>query len=81
MSIKQRLIELEAKVVKGLEEAFHKMVKMKTVNETPIVVSKKGKVVKMDSKKYSEREKRKKEAAQKKEEKIKSKEEKSTKKN
>ncbi len=81
MSIKQRLIELEEKVVKGLEEAFHKMVKMKTVNETPIVVSKKGKVVKMDSKKYSEREKRKKEAAQKKEEELKLKEEKSSKKN
>ena len=55
MSIKKRLIDLEEKVIKGLEAAFNKMLKMKTINGTPVVVSRKGKVVKMDSGKLSKR--------------------------
>lgn len=45
MGIKESIQELEEKVVKGLEEAYRKMVKFKKQKNSPLIVSRDGKVV------------------------------------
>jgi len=48
MGDKEKLQELEDKVVKGLEEAYRKMVLFKKYKNSPIIMSKNGKVVEID---------------------------------
>ena len=48
MGIKEQLKELEDKFAKGLEEAYRKMIMFKKQKNSPVVISKKGKVVKID---------------------------------
>ena len=48
MSDKEKLQDLEDKVVKGLEEAYRKMVIFKKQQNSPIIVSKNGKVIEID---------------------------------
>ncbi|NOX87255.1 MAG: hypothetical protein GXO86_15080 [Chlorobi bacterium] len=48
MGIKEQLTELEDKIAKGLEEAYRKMVMYKRHLKSPVVLSKKGKVIKID---------------------------------
>ncbi|WP_185956532.1 hypothetical protein [Changchengzhania lutea] len=47
MGIKEQLQELEDKISKGLEKAYEKMIKFKEQKETPIVISKDGKILKV----------------------------------
>jgi len=49
MGTKERLKELEDKVTKGLEEAYKRMVKFKRYKSSPIVISKDGKVVRVNA--------------------------------
>ncbi len=49
MVIREQLKELEDKLAKGLEEAYRKMILFKKQKNSPVVISKKGKVVKIDA--------------------------------
>jgi len=53
MDAKKELQEFEDKVVKGLEEAYRKMVVFKKQQKSPVIVSKNGKVVAIDPEKIS----------------------------
>ncbi len=53
MKDKNRLQELEDQIIKGLEEAYRKMVLFKRQHKTPVIVSKDGKVVEVDPDKIS----------------------------
>ena len=48
MGIKEQLKDLEDKIARGLEESYKKMIEFKKRKKTPVVISKKGKVVKID---------------------------------
>jgi len=48
MGTKDKLKELEEKITKGLEESYKKMVKFKRYKNSPIVISKDGKIIKVD---------------------------------
>ena len=48
MSIKEQLKDLEDKIARGLEESYKKMIEFKKSKKTPVIVSKKGKVIKVD---------------------------------
>ncbi len=45
MGIKEQLKDLENKIAKGLEEAYKKMVAFKKQKNSPLIVSRNGKVV------------------------------------
>ena len=45
MGIKEQLQELENKIAQGLEEAYQKMVKFKKQKNSPVIVSRDGKVI------------------------------------
>lgn len=45
MDAKEQLKELEEKISKGLEKAYEKMVEFKKQKDSPIIMSKDGKVV------------------------------------
>jgi hypothetical protein len=47
MGVKEQLQELEDKIAKGLESAYEKMIKFKEHKNTPLVISKDGKVIKV----------------------------------
>ena len=47
MNDRQELIELEEKLAKGFEEAYRKMIEFKKYKNTPVIVAKNGKVVKL----------------------------------
>jgi hypothetical protein len=53
MKNKKKLLELEDKVAKGLEEAYRKMVEFKKYKKSPIIVSRDGKVVEIDPEEIS----------------------------
>ncbi len=42
------LREMEKKIAKGLRESFRKMVEFKRYKKSPVVVSKKGKIIYLD---------------------------------
>ena len=48
MERKERLQELEDQIIKGLEEAYRKMVLFKRQQKSPVIGSKDGKVVEID---------------------------------
>jgi hypothetical protein len=48
MGVKEQLQELEDKIAKGLEEAYRKMVEFKKHKKSPIVMSRNGKVIKIE---------------------------------
>lgn len=48
MGTKDKLKDLEDKITRGLEESYKKMVKFKRYKNSPIVISKDGKIVKID---------------------------------
>ncbi len=50
MEIKEQLQELEDKLSKGLKEAYKKMIAFKQQKNTPIIVSKNGKIIKIKPK-------------------------------
>ncbi|MBC8345202.1 MAG: hypothetical protein ISR82_06050 [Candidatus Marinimicrobia bacterium] len=45
MKIEKKLQDLENKIIYGLEEAYRKMVIVKKQNNSPLIVSRDGKVV------------------------------------
>ena len=49
MGVKEQLQELEDMIAKGLEEAYRKMVKFKKQKNSPLIVSRKGKVIEIKS--------------------------------
>jgi hypothetical protein len=53
MKNKKKLLELEDKVAKGLEEAYRKMVEFKKYKKSPIIVSRDGKIVEIDPEEIS----------------------------
>ena len=48
MRVKDKLEKLEEKLNKGFKEAYKKMVEFKRYKKSPIIVSKDGKIVKID---------------------------------
>ena len=48
MEIKEQLQELEDKIAFGLEEAYRKMVVFKKHKKSPIILSKNGRVIKIE---------------------------------
>lgn len=44
MEIKEQLRELEENVSRGLKEAYRKMVELKKRNNSPLIISREGKV-------------------------------------
>jgi len=55
MGIKEQLQELEDKISKGLDEAYKKMVEFKKHKKSPIIVSKDGKIIKIQPEKIQQR--------------------------
>ena len=53
MGIKEQLKDLENKIAKGLEETHRKMAKFKKQNNSPIIISKDGKVVEIKAENYN----------------------------
>jgi len=51
MGIKEQLQELEDKIAKGMEDAYREMVKFKKRKNSPIIMSKNGKVVEIEPQK------------------------------
>lgn len=50
MSIKEQLQDLEDKITKGLEESYKKMAVFKKQINSPLIVSREGKVVEIEAK-------------------------------
>ncbi|MCH7398314.1 hypothetical protein MM236_09950 [Belliella sp. DSM 107340] len=48
METKEHLKEERDKIVKGLEEAYRKLVEFKKANNSPLVVVRNGKIVEID---------------------------------
>ena len=53
MGIEEQLKDLENKIAKGLEETHRKMAKFKKQNNSPIIISKDGKVVEIKAENYN----------------------------
>jgi imidazolonepropionase-like amidohydrolase len=51
METREKLRELEEKVTLGLEKAYEKMVKFKKQKNSPLVISKNGKIVRIPAEK------------------------------
>jgi len=49
MEIKENIHELESKLIKGLKEVKKRLLKFKKEKKSPLIVSKDGKVVKVDA--------------------------------
>lgn len=49
MSIKEQLEDLEDKITQGLEESYKKMVIFKKQRNSPLIVSRKGKIVEIEA--------------------------------
>jgi len=47
MGIKEQLEDLELKIAKGLQEAYKKMLVFKQQKNSPVIITKNGKIVKV----------------------------------
>jgi hypothetical protein len=56
MEIKENIHELESKLIKGLKEVKERLLKFKKEKKSPLIVSKDGKVVKVDAEDMDEKE-------------------------
>ncbi len=50
MGIKEQLLDLEDKITRGLEESYKKMAAFKKQKNSPLIVSREGKVVEIEAK-------------------------------
>lgn len=48
MGTKEQIRDINQKVIKGLEEAYRLMIEFKKRKNTPVIISKNGKVVEVD---------------------------------
>lgn len=59
MEIKENIHELESKLIKGLKEVKKRLLEFKKEKKSPLVVSKDGKVVKVDAEEVDKEENKK----------------------
>ncbi len=49
MGIKEQLLDLEAKIVKGLNLSYKKMIEYKRRKKSPVIISRNGKVLEVSA--------------------------------